>query len=126
MNRSDARGLWAASGLTFRDLTHAMLRDLRKSVQAEMIAGGHIRNSLRARQRFSIKERQIALRCKGAYFDDREAITFYDDGFVGFAGWADDKNIQPILKGFCAWLQKLRPEQCADHASSSQISDVSA
>lgn len=26
------------------------------------------------------------------------------DGFVGFAGWADDTNVQPILTAFCAWV----------------------
>jgi len=49
----------------------------------------------------------FALRCSGDWFDDREAITFNPDGFIGFAGWADDKNIIPFLKAFKLWILYL-------------------
>ena len=40
-----------------------------------------------------------SVRVKSHYFDAREGVTFGSDGFVGFAGWADENNIQPILCG---------------------------
>ena len=51
--------------------------------------------------------RYAELRCKSHYFDNREAITFNTDGFIGFAGWADKTNIQPILEGFREWVAEM-------------------
>lgn len=44
------------------------------------------------------------IRVDGRYFDNREAISFYEDGFVGFAGWADSKNERPFLRAFWQWM----------------------
>lgn len=38
------------------------------------------------------------------YFRGREAISFNSDGFIGFAGWADDGNVQPFLRAFVDWV----------------------
>lgn len=46
------------------------------------------------------------LRVSGFYFSGRKAISFNDDGFIGFAGWADDINIQPFLRAFMRWLKE--------------------
>lgn len=40
----------------------------------------------------------------GDYFKGREAISFNSNGFIGFAGWADDKNVQPFLRAFVLWV----------------------
>lgn len=50
------------------------------------------------------------LRCKGSWFDDREAISFNRDGFIGFAGWADSTNIRPFRRAFFKWLIWLKKE----------------
>ena len=46
--------------------------------------------------------------CDGSYFNGREAISFNSDGFIGFCGWADDKNSIPFLvafyRGVSEWL----------------------
>jgi hypothetical protein len=61
------------------------------------------------RYRFTKKQRQsnkfsnLALTVKGTYFKDREAITFSDSGFIGFAGWASTRNTQPFIDGFIRW-----------------------
>ena len=44
------------------------------------------------------------LRVSGFYFSGREAISFNEDGFIGFAGWADDTNVQPFLRAFHKWV----------------------
>lgn len=37
------------------------------------------------------------------YFQNREAISFNGDGFIGFAGWASTENTQPFLRAFIKW-----------------------
>lgn len=41
------------------------------------------------------------------YFTQREAISFNRDGFIGFAGWADTGNTNPLLRGFLKWCDYL-------------------
>lgn len=51
------------------------------------------------------------IKVKGPYFDKREAISFNEDGFIGFAGWADKFNVLPFVEAFDEWLEgymKLR------------------
>lgn len=56
------------------------------------------------------------LRCKGTlkngqerftHFEEREAISFNGDGFIGFAGWADKTNVQPFLSAFIKWCDEV-------------------
>lgn len=47
------------------------------------------------------------IRVKGTYFADREAITFNEDGFIGFCGWADGYNLTPFIVGFKEWCDYL-------------------
>ena len=41
------------------------------------------------------------------YFTQREAISFNVDGFIGFAGWADQGNTNPLLRAFLSWCDYL-------------------
>lgn len=41
------------------------------------------------------------------YFTQRECISFNRDGFIGFAGWADPGNTNPILRAFLKWCDML-------------------
>lgn len=48
------------------------------------------------------------LSMSGKYFDDRQCITFSGkDNFIGFAGWASDGNVQPVLRAFCKWCEVI-------------------
>lgn len=47
------------------------------------------------------------------YFYGREAISFNRD-FVGFAGWADDTNIQPFVKAFIRFTDYLKGKQACN------------
>ncbi len=97
LTRDMARASFKDAGLTYEVLTPENMSDLRRFIDHKMRASGLIRNTYRMR-------RTKALRCKSYYFDDREAVTFNRDGFIGFAGWADDENVQPILRGFIEWV----------------------
>ena len=48
------------------------------------------------------------IRVKGTYFDDREAITFNEDGFIGICGWADGYNLTPFVMGFKDWCDYMK------------------
>lgn len=56
----------------------------------------------------------VEIRVKGSYFDDREAITFYDDGYIGFCGWADGYNLTPFVMGFKEWCDYLKKKKLGD------------
>ncbi len=105
--RAAAREFWQASGLTYSDLTAYNLRMLRGMVDRSMKRTGFMQGSYRAHQRWKLKldaDRSWAdLRCRSYYFNDRQAITFEPGGFIGFAGWSDEWNVQPILDGFIKW-----------------------
>lgn len=58
--------------------------------------------------------RSAFVRVDGPYFEDREAISLNADGFVGFAGWADSKNVVPFLSAFDAWIDALVIEGRSD------------
>ncbi len=102
-----ARELFSSSGMTYKDITRENLQKLRNIVDLKMKESGCFKNTFRCKQRpfYHDGDRICAgIRCKSFYFNDREAITFNPDGFIGFAGWADSKNIKPILAGFAEWL----------------------
>jgi hypothetical protein len=41
------------------------------------------------------------------YFTRRECISFNKNGFIGFCGWADDRNTKPIVEAFIEWCNYL-------------------
>lgn len=41
-------------------------------------------------------------------FEDREAISFNSNGFIGFCGWASSKNAVPMFNAFDKWLEYLK------------------
>lgn len=109
--RKAARELFWASGLGYGNVTPDSMRRLRSLVNERMKCSGLMLGTYRCRQRGIVKEtasgRYGELRCRADYFDDREAITFNTDKFIGFAGWADDQNVRPIVDGFTAWVREL-------------------
>lgn len=47
------------------------------------------------------------IRCDAHYFTGREAISFNEDGFIGFAGWVDISNTKPFTTVFIKWAEDL-------------------
>lgn len=54
---------------------------------------------------------QAYIEVKGPYFDNREAISFNTDGFIGFAGWASDENKQVFIDSFKNWVDYLTQKE---------------
>ncbi len=55
------------------------------------------------------------LKCKGSYFADREAITFNEDGFIGFCGWADMTRTIIFTNSFIEWCDYLKDKKLGDN-----------
>ncbi len=110
MTRDEARRKFQSSGIAYKSLTRPRLQRLRCLINEAMKKSGCFDNTYRCRQRPIVVDKgkfRAWINCKSFYFDDREAVTFNSDGFVGFAGWADDKNVQPILVGFSSWVDEM-------------------
>jgi hypothetical protein len=112
LTRDAARALFADAGLGYDVLTRENLQRLRTLINERMRASRLINGTYRCRQRASLILKNgtphwAALRCNAFYFYDREAVTFNPNGFLGFAGWAADDNVRPVLDGFADWVQEL-------------------
>jgi hypothetical protein len=118
LTRDKMRGHFARSGIIRHKLTEAHLQDLRSRIDAHIRESGLIAGSFRMGKSCKIVHNSdgwwAELRCRSAYFESREAVTFAVNGFIGFAGWADDINVQPILSGFKEWVDAF------DHGSYSE------
>ncbi len=115
--RQDARDAWARSGLTYDALTSQSLERLRALLDAEMQGGEYLRGTFRATHKPKrLRCGSYDIRCTAWYFKGhkaRQCITFEPSGFIGFAGWSDDTNIQPIIRAFLAWVDELKPAAMA-------------
>ncbi len=116
MTRDEARSAFKQSGLTYEDLTIKSLQELRSEINIKMKEGAYMSGSFSCKQRPVIRSDHphgfmANIRCRSHYFDNREAVSFNPDGFIGFAGWADDTHIRPILDGFVSWIGKLKTKR---------------
>ena len=131
MTRDEARKVWLDSGLNYSHLTLGRLQKLRDMLNAEMKASGLMATIGRSGGTFRANARIFAglstggwyagITCRSAHFKKREAVTFSDNGFIGFTGWADDVNIQPVLKAFVAWVAWMK---CQVPAITLELTDV--
>ena len=51
----------------------------------------------------------------GTYFSNREAISFNENGFIGFSGWASCYNNIPFIKSFFEWIKYLARQNDKDY-----------
>jgi len=81
-------------------------------LDAEMQSGDYLRGTFRAQRKARrLKCGSVDLRCEAWYFKGRQArqcVTFEPGGFIGFAGWSDDTNVQPIIRAFMAWVGEMQ------------------
>ena len=120
MSRDEARKAFKDAGLTYAVITPVTLQRLRTLINMSMKDAARLDGTFRCKQRGIITRSKsgrffAGIRRRAFYFDDREAVSFNDDGFIGFVGWADDTNVQPILDGFCAWVDELKGKQERQH-----------
>lgn len=102
-----------------KDFSYAMIREteldhLRRLMQQALVSHDKDMNmqlNVSLKKETKILKRtglvHAALTVSGSYFGKREAITFNEDGFVGFAGWASGYNIKPFVDAFEHWMDWL-------------------
>ena len=115
----EAREYFKSRGLTYKDITEgdilALTLMLNKEIKASNKKGETSVNTMSLSKKIDIKKnkdgsiRSCFLYLNSHYFTRREAISFNQDGFIGFAGWADDGNLNPLKRAFLAWCDQLEP-----------------
>jgi len=133
MNREEARKLFENSGLKYSDIGSIQIAQLIKCIKEELQNfnnNGFVmelnplkRNDIEYKEDGSIKNcyfkaKGIIKGCNNGsskdiiHFKEREAISFNTqgiegNGFIGFSGWADDKNLTPFISAFIKWVSNL-------------------
>jgi hypothetical protein len=121
--RNNARDYFKSCGLSYKDINITTFYVLRAYVSYMLIEFN---------KKYDIDELKMAItpekssefisdssfkfgqvNVSGSYFPIREAITFNEDGFIGFAGWADSDNVQPFIDAFLMWCDMMKENKGA-------------
>ncbi|MEC2403333.1 hypothetical protein ABES35_16845 [Bacillus subtilis] len=121
MTSEEARNYFVQKGLSYEDITEgdicALVMLLNKHVKQAVKANKMSVDTMRMSQKIKSKYKTNGtLECcylyiNSHYFTQREAISFNPDGFIGFAGWADSGNTQPLIDAFIEWVDYLSEQQ---------------
>lgn len=116
------RARFAASGLSYRDITLKDLQYLRILLDEQFIAcqreafhgkgwayWTRVNDAKYFKGRFDRDGRLICayLTAKGAYFTAREVISFHPGGKITFCNEADEKNDRAVILAFHQWVDWL-------------------
>lgn len=114
---NEARQYFRDKGLTYDDITEGDIlsllmllnREIKKSnkVGETSVSTMHMSSKIDMKKRTNGTIIKCFLYINSHYFTRREAISFNEDGFVGFAGWADQGNTNPLLRAFLRWCDDL-------------------
>lgn len=126
-SNDEARQYFKDKGLTYDDITEGdiliLVMLLNKHIKAAVKDNETSVDSLCLSSKKVIKKKTNGtitacyLYVNSHYFTQRECISFNTDGFIGFAGWADQGNTNPILRAFLEWCDNLasqKPEAAAE------------
>jgi hypothetical protein len=116
-SNQDCRDKFARLGLTYDDITEgeilALVMLLNREIRKSNRIGETSVNTTRLSRKMAIKHKptgqitECYLYMNSHYYTQRECISFSKNGFIGFAGWADDGNLNPIRRAFLEWCDKL-------------------
>lgn len=121
MNSEEARTYFVQKGLSYEDIYEGdicvLVMLLNKHVKQAVKANKMSVDTMRMSQKIKSKYKTNGtLKCcylyiNSHYFTQREAISFNPDGFIGFAGWADSGNTQPLIDAFIEWVDYMSVQQ---------------
>lgn len=113
----EARQYFRDKGLSYHDITEgdilSLLMLLNREIKKSNKAGETSVSTMHMSSKIDMKKRTngTIIKCflyiNSHYFTRREAISFDEDGFIGFAGWADQGNTNPLLRAFLRWCDDL-------------------
>lgn len=117
----EARQYFTGKGLTYADVTEGdiltLVMLLNKHIKAAVKNKETSTDTITLSSKIDIKKKTNGtietcfLYVNSHYFTRRECISFNVDGFIGFAGWADQGNTNPILRAFLEWCDCLAEEE---------------
>ena len=112
----EARAYFSNKGLTYDDITEGDILVLTMLLQKELKKSNKAKETstdMSLSPKVDMKKRSNGtiiscyLYVNANYFTRREAISFNEGGFIGFAGWADVGNRNPLLRAFLKWCDYL-------------------
>lgn len=116
-SNDEAREYFKAKGLSYDDITEgdilALVLLLNKHYKAAnkddetSVCSMHLSRKINIKRKSNGSIISCFLYVNSHYFTQRECISFNPDGFIGFAGWADQGNTNPILRAFLEWCDSL-------------------
>lgn len=114
---TEAREYFTSKGLTYDSITEGDILILSMMLEKELKksnkSGETSVSTMTLSKKIDMKKKSNGhiicyfLYMNSHYFTQREAISFNRDGFIGFAGWADQGNTNPLLRGFLKWCDYL-------------------
>lgn len=115
--KEEAREYFKNAGLTYKDITEGdiltLIMLLNREIKKSNKMGETSVNTMTLSRKIDLKKRSNGtiiscfLYVNSHYFERRECISFNADGFIGFCGWADVGNSNPILRAFREWVNQV-------------------
>ena len=113
----EARQYFKDKGLSYEKITEGDILTLvillNKHIKKSNKDGETSVNTIYLSQKVDIRKKtngtiiSCYLYMNSHYFTRRECISFNEDRFIGFAGWANQGNTNPILRAFLEWCDIL-------------------
>ena len=120
-SNDDCRKRFADYGLAYDDIKEgdilSLVLLLNQEIRKSNESGETSVNTMRLSNKVKMKCKpdgsitECFLFMNSHYFENRECISFNRDGFIGFAGWADSGNSNPIRRAFLQWCEILKSEK---------------
>ena len=117
----EAREYFRNKGLSYSDITEGeilmLVMLLNKHIKSSNKTGETSVNTMSMSSKISMKKKtngsikSCFLYMNSHYFTRKEAISFNTGGFIGFAGWADQANTNPLLRAFLEWCDLVAKEK---------------
>lgn len=116
-----ARSYFREKGLSYDNINDGDILVLVMMCQQELKksckAGETSTSTMRLSEKIDMKRKtngaivSCFLYMNSHYFTRREAISFNENGFIGFAGWADQGDVNPLLRAFLHWCDYLAEDE---------------
>lgn len=100
MGRDQARSKVAEAGITADTVTDDQLKTLRRLINKHLKASGIYNGTARLRR---ARKDMKFIEMQTNQWECREAVSFNRDGFIGIAGWADKRNVRPLVEAVAEW-----------------------
>lgn len=124
MTSEEARNYFVQKGLSYEEITEGDIcvlvmllnKHVKQAAKAHTMSVDTMRMSQKIKSKYKTNGTLIScyLYINSHYFTHREAISFNPDGFIGFAGWADSGNTQPLIDAFIEWIDYMSEQPKAN------------